>query len=476
LAAFSVSPLTLVPQFSPSIHDYYVRCAAGANALTVSMEASPGASSALTMPEHSLSKPRQTLSVSVSENQAIVATATAGEAREEYWVRCLPHDFPTLSMQAHPEAGTPTPGYYITGNGGRTPGFPMVVDGNGVPVWYIETTESGVSNVDNVVDGGISFFWTWKTDPVQIQYMSPWSRSTAAPSGQELDTHELRIAPNGDYLVLSYPTVTGVDLSGLPNLALPDGGVETQMFDCQVLEFEPKTGKIVWSWVASEHFDPVKDSIVPGLSLQAGEVAADVWHCNSIDIDPANGNLLVSSRNMNSVFYIDKKTKAVLWKVGGSSYSKDNAIYVPVTKGEGGSAFIQQHDGRLQTWSETTGRGQISVFDDESDADNPARGLLLDVNTGADGTKPSASVAFQYAAEGNSVDRGSFRIYSDGTRLIGWGKNAAPGLVFTELDPKGNDVLDFSFGKNDVSYRAVKVPLADFDLGVMRKTAGLSSP
>ena len=40
-------PVALVPAFSPDIHDYYVRCPAATNALTVSMTASPGAESLL---------------------------------------------------------------------------------------------------------------------------------------------------------------------------------------------------------------------------------------------------------------------------------------------------------------------------------------------------------------------------------------------------------------------------------------------
>jgi hypothetical protein len=103
------APLALVPAFSPDVHDYYVRCAAGTNVLTISMTASAGAMSLLVQPTTSPSLPDQTLSVSVSEGQAIVAAATDGAATVEYWVRCLPHDFPLLQWTPHPGAGTRTP-------------------------------------------------------------------------------------------------------------------------------------------------------------------------------------------------------------------------------------------------------------------------------------------------------------------------------------------------------------------------------
>ena len=51
--AVSGAPGSLVPSFSPGVYDYYVRCAAGTNALTVSMTASSGAKGSLVQPKAS---------------------------------------------------------------------------------------------------------------------------------------------------------------------------------------------------------------------------------------------------------------------------------------------------------------------------------------------------------------------------------------------------------------------------------------
>jgi hypothetical protein len=239
------------------------------------------------------------------------------------------------------------------------------------------------------------------------------------------------------------------------------------MFDCELVEFDPSTGAIVWTWSASDHFDPNQDSTLLAVVNQLGTEAVDPYHCNSVDVDPANGNLLVSSRNMNSIFYVERLTGTVLWKMGGSTYTKDNAIYIPVA-----DPFIEQHDARLQPgWSEADGTGQISVFDDQSGTTAPARGLLLDVKTGADGATPGATVAWQYKSVANSSDRGSFRISPDGSRVIGWG--TIRNVTFTEVDVEGRDLLDFVFADGNVSYRAIKVPVSAFDLDVLRRTAGL---
>jgi hypothetical protein len=474
-SAVAIGPeYALTPAFSPTVYDYYVQCAAGANPLNVSITASAGAATALLQPMRSPpSATTEILSMSLNENQAIVATASAASMTTQYWVRCLPHDFPELQMVKHPENGQATPGYYLIGNSaGGTEGFhtgyAMVLDSNGVPVWYHAIAGSGIDDVDDVVPGSISFFQSWMTQPVQIRHLDPWMATTAKPMGADLDTHELQVLPNGHYLAFSYPLEKGVNLTGIKNLTLPNPS-NAAIFNCHIVEFEPKTGAVEWTWVATDHFDPVEDSIVPSLALQDGIEAVDLFHCNSIDIDPVTGNLLVSSRNMNSVFYVDRSTNKVVWKMGGSNVTKDGATYVPVT-----DAFYQQHDARLQSgWSEAKGTGQVSVFDDRSLVSGPARGLLLDVKTGAGGQTPGATLAWQYRAEGNSADRGSFRIGADGSRVIGWGQNQDLTLVFTEVSESGNPYLDFYFPDHHISYRAIKVPRVAFSLDVLRSTAGL---
>jgi hypothetical protein len=489
----------LVPTFSSEVHDYYVRCAEGTNALTVSMTASPGSSSLLLQPAPSGSLPQQILSLDVNENAAIVAAATDERGTTEYWVRCLPHDMPVLNWTAHPEIGTPSPGYYLVGNlfpPARTGGYALVLDGNGVPVWYARAPiPLGVSSVDSLVPGSVSFFplTPSQNGSFEIRELSSLETSNVPPAADEANAHELRRLPNGNYLVFAYPTKSRVDLTGLH---LPMSSAKSQALgpnsvieDCAIQELTP-TGTLVSTWLASDHFDPAKDSTYPTLdgARQAdGGLIIDAFHCNSIDVDPANGNLLVSARNMDSIFYVDRATGAVLWKMGGSTYTKDQATYVAATE-----PFFRQHDARLQPgWSSTCygGSGQVSVFDDETSTSSPARAVIYDVTVGAgdggapvqggceDGGAPEggtagvATVARLYRGSSNSNYAGSVRTSADGSFVVCWGASSMP--VFTEVNAGGSDMLDFDYGDGEPSYRAVKVPLNTFDLGVLRSTAGL---
>jgi len=236
----------------------------------------------------------------------------------------------------------------------------------------------------------------------------------------------------------------------------------------------------VWQWVGTDHFDAVKDSTWPQLAgftttdggffvetFDGGPII-DAFHCNSIDVDPANGNLLVSARHMDSVFYIQKSTGNVLWKMGGAAYTKDNATYVRVL-----DAFHRQHDARLLPgWSSTcSGAGAISLFDNETQAGAPARGVIYTVIVGSgdggstecdagalDGGSPGATVAWEFKGATASDFSGSLRVSADGSRLIGWGANGVLDLVFTELDVGGSDLLDLYSPDDIISFRAVKAP------------------
>jgi hypothetical protein len=373
----------------------------------------------------------------------------------------------------------------------------MVLDGNGVPVWYTQTANTSTVDVDSLKANEVSFDSPGLgQDPEPFEVFNfDSSKSTEAskavgPQGYDTDEHELRPLPNGDYLVISVVAKTGVDLTGLV-LPMTSGnetlGNSETIANCMIVEFTP-AGKVVHTWSAYDHFDPRLDNTSVETTPVSGDNAAiDVYRCNSIDVDPAtNGkNILVSARNMSAVFYVEWPGGAVLWKMGGSSASKDSATFVSTSKAD---AFHEQHDARFQSgWSPDCngGTGQISVFDDESSTDASARGVVYDVVVGGGdagteacdgggahgGTAGTATLSWQYKGTGgHSLAMGSFRISPDGSRVIGWGITTAE-FTFTEVDEKDHDLLDFAFSDID-TYRAIKVPLTQFDLEVLRKTAG----
>jgi hypothetical protein len=461
-AGIGISPLALTPPFSPGIHDYYVRCAPGRNTLSVAVSAEAGATVSLTQPVATPAAASLTASLQLTENQAIVVSASNGSESAEYWVRCLPYDFPKLEMVPYPDAGVPTPGYYLLGDtesAQRESAYAMVVDGNGVPVWYSRTSNGqDPVDVESLAPNTVSFVgylqWTfadfsWK---YEVHDLATSSVTYVTPVGEPLDLHELQLLSNGDYLVLSDPITTGNDLTGLASF-----GANEDMIGCNVEELSP-SGGVVWQWTATDHFDPVKDTTYPVLEAVGADSVADPFHCNSIDV-AADGDLLISARHMDSVFLVSKATGKVIWKMGGSPYTKDGATYLTVT-GDPLTSFYRQHDARFLP------DNQISLFDDETGMSGPARGVIYtyDVNAG------TATFAWQYLGAVSSSAMGSFRVLPDGSRIIGWGQGNTSQLAFTEVDANGNDLLEFHFTDGDESYRALKVPLTQLDLTLMRNS------
>jgi len=70
--------VALVPPFSPLVHDYYVRCAAGTNTFTVSLAGAGGAAAGLAKPKTVAPAATLTTTLALAEDDAIVATASDG--------------------------------------------------------------------------------------------------------------------------------------------------------------------------------------------------------------------------------------------------------------------------------------------------------------------------------------------------------------------------------------------------------------
>ena len=57
--------------------------------------------------------------------------------------------------------------------------------------------------------------------------------------------------------------------------------------------------------------------------------------------------------------------------------------------------------------------------------------------------------------------------------MIGWGLGiTVDGNLMSEIDGSGNDVLDMSLPPGNAAYRVIKAPTNEFDVNVLRLTAG----
>jgi hypothetical protein len=401
------------------------------------------------------------VTVTLAENQAAVVVASGGGATNVlYWVRCLPHDFPKLFVDRHPGNGAPTPGWYLAANVLVAPGessYAMILDTNGTPVWY-EKGAAPISNVTPVATNTLAFMAAnvssgFGVDPngaFRVEHLGTAQVDTVRTVNAPTDFHEFQRLPNGDTVLLSFPERPGVDLTGLQNF-----GPNSTIADCVVQEVNPQ-GALVFQWRGSDHFDAVRESLHPNVVTVNGHSLVDPFHCNSVDVD-ASGNLLVSARHMDAVFFVNRATGTIVWKLNGTNFNRDGAQLIRLVNDPG---FFGQHDARFQP------NGHISLFDNHTFTSGSARGVEFALDFGTS----RAQAVFQHAAAFNVIATGSFRRSSDGHSVICWGIpfSGGTGYVFTEVDAAGRDLLDVRFGPGDASYRGLKAPIGMYDVNVLR--------
>jgi hypothetical protein len=501
------SPYTLNPSFSAATTDYYVRCQTGSNLFSLALTGNGASITVSTsQPGSPVSGNTVDISLVVVPNQAIVITAPApgGAGSTQYWVRCLPPDFPTLQVnQAGPASPGWTPGYYFTGNitGSNNAYYAMVLDGNGVPVWYqkLPPNEQGAVNVEPL--SGDRIVWSSANQEVYTGFDLD-TQTTLAPLPAAVtptDLHELLPLPNGDRMMISVPLQPkNLSTLGPGSGNVPASEANNTVVGCVVQEVNP-SNQAVWTWDASTHLGLDETNTASGLPFAGpawglfsshGVTAADIYHCNSVAVDedsssPYFGDVLVSMRHLNAVFLIDRATGNVIWKLGGTAFTPQDpelaygAKHLSLT-GDSETQFCGQHDARFVP-TPNPAVEDVSVFDDHTGCQGAARGVeyALDVAAG------TATPDWQYLQPDGkaSAATGSFRRMPDsaddigsGSSVIGWGITTTFPSGLTEVDSTGKVLCDIRFADGDTLYRAIKVPATQVNLALLRQTAGWTPP
>jgi hypothetical protein len=462
LAALGLKGMTLVAPFSPDVHDYAAYCSAGANAWTVLASGATETSIAVVAPVAVAFDLAGTATLTVYEHEAVVVRATAADGTNvDYWVRCLPHDFPKLSMTT---ATPPAPGYYVLGNTSVAPGesgYAMVLNQDGTPVWY-QTTKKGACLTKWLAPNVLGFSPTlgaaFGSDPLghyTVVDLATGVTTSVATAGMPTDQHELMPLSEGGYMLLSYPQVGGYDLTS-------KGLTQTTIVDCVIQELD-QNGAVAWQWTGSEHMDPLLESSEFAPSTVASTPVIDAFHCNSVAKLP-DGDVLLSVRHLDALLLISHQTGEILWKLGGTEANKENAPHISlVDDTEGG--FHHQHHARYLS------NGHITIFDNHS---NQSTGVARGLEMAVDPTAATATVVAEYDGPAISAAMGDFQTLWDGTHLVGWGalSMAKPKPVFSEFDLFGNIVRQFFFTNGDAAYRVMKVPVDALDINLLRSWTG----
>lgn len=338
----------------------------------------------------------------------------------------------------------------------------LILESDGTPVWFRPLKSPNLMNTDfrvqQLYGENVLTFWqgTLATPPAYTNApggsSEPGScyyildnhyrvvRTLSAKRGYTSDIHEFLLTPQNTALFLSTKTVP-MDLR-------PYGGAENgYVQDFAIQEIDVKTGKLLFFWNALAHI-PLSDSYEPISNAALTGNIWDAFHLNSIGLTPSKDDLIVSSRSTWTIYKINKRSKKIVWQLGGKQ--SDFKI-------EQKAQFSWQHDARYLS------KHIISLFDDNSDGSStqvpPSHGLEIRLNF----KKMKAYHHHSYFHNPNIsvASQGNVETLSSGNKFVGWGQSQ----YYSEFKKGGNGIKNPAHnlvyeatmpGSNNFSYRAYR--------------------
>jgi hypothetical protein len=295
----------------------------------------------------------------------------------------------------------------------------MMLDNNGLPIWY----RSGRMYDFKIQKNGLI---TWCLQDgagfpamdINFNYVHTYLTT----NGYYTDGHDLKILPNGRYLLIGYQN-TPVDLSRY----FSDGSTNGYVRETVVQEFTT-AGELILQWRAWDNYD---------IRL----TGSDFPHMNGVDFDD-DGNILVSARYLSEVTKINRDTGEIMWHLGG-----DNSDFTFVNDPLDGPSW--QHN------ITALGHNHYLLFDN---GNNHAPPISRAVEYELDLTNLTATLIWEFRDTPDKFTYwlGDAQRLPSGNTLINFVLPQYPKAI--EVDPEGVKHFELSLVPGADSYRAFRFP------------------
>jgi Arylsulfotransferase (ASST) len=346
---------------------------------------------------------------------------------------------PRVTVTTHGAVPDSPPYFLLTAQGPAGQDGPLIIDRKGEVVWFRHAVDGGyATNLEVQSYRGKPVITWWESGKLVTSnlaigagagYIADSSYNIIAVIRAQdhlrTDFHELTLTDQGTALITAYQRCTA-DLSRL------GGSRHSYLWTGIVQEIDIATGRLVFSWDSLDHV-PVTETLhhfYQGTTWRP----FDYFHINSISVAD-DGNLLIGARNTCAVYKVNRRTGAIMWRLGGRS--SDFAMGP-------GTRFWWQHHVREPR------PGLLSVFDDGANPtkEPQSRGLLLTMDE--DRRRCTLQRAYTSPARPLAVNQGSVQLLPDDSVLVGWGSEPA----FSQFAADGSQVLYGQFPRSGWSYRA----------------------
>jgi hypothetical protein len=251
--------------------------------------------------------------------------------------------------------------------------------------------------------------------------------TVTAGHGLIADIHEFHLTREGTALITIYNTIPR-DLSAFGG---PAAGLVTEGV---IQEIDVRSGRVLFEWHSLDHIG-LDESHAP-VSTSA-TVAWDYFHLNAVSVDQ-EGNLLVGARNAWAAYRLDRRTGAVLSRLGGT---KSDFVLGPDV------AFAWQHNPTA-----VDDHGLVRIFDNEASPTVLPYSRVIWVR--ADRRTKTATLErwFKHPEGLSAGSQGNAQALDNGDTFVGWG--ALP--RFSEFDRRNDLVFDAAFPPGYNTYRAYR--------------------
>ncbi len=248
-----------------------------------------------------------------------------------------------------------------------------------------------------------------------------------------LDSHDRLILPNGNVILLGMEKAK-ISLSNYPDIAKTLKKDSLSLL-FPVIQEQDKQHRLLFDWRGKDYF---KVTDADSLMNDPGDI-----HSNALALDD-DGNILLSSKNLNEITKINRKTGAIMWRLGGKR-NEFKFINCPVP-------FYGQHD------IKKTANGHYTLFDNgDSPVPHKARAMEFEL----DETNKNATLVWSYETDTTTEGRGSVQRLSDGNTLIGLGRHLGTDICFEIVSPSGKKIVQVN---GLFAYRVKNYPELPFKL------------
>jgi hypothetical protein len=304
----------------------------------------------------------------------------------------------------------------------------VLYDNLGKPVSYRRTP--GYSSDFKVQENGLLTYYDYASqkffamDSSLTVVDSFWTKN-----GFTTDEHDIKMLENGNVLIIGY-AAKGFDMS-----QYVQGGDRNASVLISAIQEIDRNRNVVFEWKDYEHYKFT--DVGPAVNLL--DPSFIYSRINSVDLD-LDGNLIISTRNLDEITKIHRKTGSIIWRLGG----KNNQFrFLLDTIG-----FSAQHSAKVLP------NGNLLIFDDGL-YHTPHFSRAIEYKLDTVSMTATMIWSYRHSPDIRSVFWGNAQRLKNGNTLIGWGRSDT---AATEVDPKGEPVFEMTFPHNIFSYRIFRFP------------------